>query len=318
MLKLFFFEFSMKTKSLLFIVLLSFNSVLFCQNGLPMHISDTKIIPLTSLGNSALQNNLEKELNAIPRWKHLIAQKKMSVGLVDLRDPENVKYGSINGNNMMYAASLPKIAILLAAMDAFDKGELKETPTIKSDLRLMISQSDNQASTRMIDRLGYKKIESVMTDPKYMFYDENHGGGLWVGKRYASGGDTNREPLKHLSHAATVNQVCRYYYLLANGKLVNYDRSKQMLDIMGNPDLHHKFVNAIEKIAPQALLFRKSGSWQTFHSDSILVWGNDPSRRYILVALIDDADGEQIIRNLVKPVEKVLKMKLPAPSIASN
>ena len=308
----------MKTKSLLFIVLLSFSSVLFCQNGLPMRISDTKIIPLTSLGNDALQNNLEKELNANPRWKHLIAQKKMSVGLVDLRDPENVKYGSINGNNMMYAASLPKIAILLAAMDAFDKGELKETPTIKSDLRLMISQSDNQASTRMIDRLGYKKIESVMTDPKYMFYDENLGGGLWVGKRYASGGDTNREPLKHLSHAATVNQVCRYYYLLAYGKLVNEKRSKQMLDIMGNPDLHHKFVNVIEKIAPQALLFRKSGSWQTFHSDSILVWGNDPSRRYILVALIDDADGEQIIRNLVKPIEKALKMKLSAPSIASN
>ena len=55
------------------------------------------------------------------------------------------------------------------------------------------------------------------------------------------------------------------------------------------------------------LLFRKSGSWRNFHSDSILVWGKDSKRRYILVALIEDADGEQIIRNLVKPVEKVIK-----------
>ena len=91
--------------------------------------------------------------------------------------------------------------------------------------------------------------------------------------------------------------------------MVNEKRSKQMLDIMGNPDLHHKLVNTVEKIAPKAKLFRKSGSWKTYHSDSILVWGNDPSRRYIIVALIDDANGEQIIRSLVKPIEKAIKAK---------
>jgi len=80
-----------------------------------------------------------------------------------------------------------------------------------------------------------------------------------------------------------------------------------MLDIMEDPELHHKFVNTLDKIAPNARLFRKSGSWRTYHSDSILVWGEDSNRRYILVALIDDANGEQIIRDLVKPIEKVLK-----------
>ena len=175
----------------------------------------------------------------------------------------------------------------------------------------MISKSNNQASTRMIDRVGYEKIAAVMTDPKYEFYDEDYGGGLWVGKRYGGGGNTNREPLKNLSHAASVSQVCRYYYLLANGKLVNEKRSLQMLKIMENPALHHKFVNTLDQIAPNARLFRKSGSWKTFHSDSILVWGENPNRRYILVALIDDANGEQIIRNLVKPVEKVLIKGIP-------
>lgn len=297
----------MGTKTFLLTLILGFNVLTNSQTGLPIKIDDSKIKTLPSLRNSNMQSVLEKELKANPQWKKLIAQKKMSVGIVDLSNPNKVRYASINGNHMMYAASLPKIAILLAAMDAIEKGELKETPIVKTDMRLMISKSDNQASTRMIDRLGYAKIESVMTDPKYMFYDENKGGGLWVGKRYGGGGDTNREPLKNLSHAATVDQVCRYYYLLANGKLVNEKRSKQMLEIMGNPDLHHKFVSMIEKIAPQASLFRKSGSWKTYHSDSILVWGNDPNRRYILVALVDDANGEQIIRNLVKPAEKILK-----------
>ncbi len=306
----------MKTK--LFIVLfLGLNLFINGQNGLPIQVDNSKIVPLTSLKNTSLQDNLEMQLNANPSWKKLISQNKMSVGIVDLSNPDHVRYASVNGEYMMYAASLPKIAVLLSAMDAIDKGELKETAEVKTDMRLMISKSNNAASTRMIDRLGYEKIESVMTDPKYMFYDEDCGGGLWVGKRYGGGGDTNREPLKNLSHAATVDQVCRYYYLLAHGKLVNNKRSKQMLAIMGNPDLHHKFVNSIEKIAPQAQLFRKSGSWQTYHSDSILVWGNAPDRRYILVALIDDANGEQIIRSLVNPIEKALK-KHERTKFASN
>ncbi|ADV49979.1 hypothetical protein Celal_2695 [Cellulophaga algicola DSM 14237] len=305
----------MKKNSLILVLLLLICTSVFAQDELPIRIPDTEIKSLPSLYNKSLQTNLEKELKMNPKWKKLILEKKMAVGVVDLSDPDNTRFARINGNHMMYAASLPKIAILLAAMDAIDKGQLKETKEVKDDMRLMISKSNNQASTRMIDRVGYKKIEDVMTDPKYAFYDEHKGGGLWVGKRYGSGGDTNREPLKNLSHAATVTQVCRYYYLLANGKLVNEKRSKQMLAIMENPDLHHKFVNTLDRIAPHARLFRKSGSWRTYHSDSILVWGEDPDRRYILVALIDDASGEQIIRDLVKPVEKVLKKRI---SLVSN
>jgi len=296
-------------KQFLLLLFLSFfiTPFLFGQNDLPIQSGNSNIKPLGSLLNKELQNGLELELNKNPKWKKLIQQNKLAVGVINLSNQSNIEYARINGNNMMYAASLPKIAVLLAAMDAIEKGELKETPEVLMDMKLMISKSSNQAATRMIDKLGFDKIESVLTDEKYQLYDEEHGGGLWVGKRYASSGATNREPLKNLSHAATVNQVCRFYYLLANGKLVNYKRSKQILGILENPELHHKFVNTLDEIAPNARLFRKSGSWKNFHSDSILVWGKDPKRRYILVALVDDASGEKIIRNLVKPVEKVLK-----------
>ncbi len=271
---------------------------------LPLPIDEIK--PLRNLVDLELQTNLITVLNNNKKWKRLIEQKKMAVGLVDLRDPFNVKYARVNGNVMMYAASLPKIAILLAAEDAIYKGELEETEEVKADLRAMISKSDNEASTRMIDRLGYEKIEAVLTDPQYSLYDEDYGGGLWVGKRYAKYGDRYPEPLKGLSHAATVSQVCRYYYLLAYGKLVSFERSRVMLDMMVNPDLHHKFVNTLEKLAPRAKLFRKSGTWMNFHTDSVLVWGPD-GRRYILVALIEDPEGESICRDLVREAEKVLR-----------
>ncbi|KAA2219823.1 serine hydrolase [Maribacter flavus] len=295
----------MRIRLLTFVMALGWSCNALSQ--LPIQTLEKSIKPLYKMVDTSLQNNLEYELTKNKDWAQLIDSKKMAVGIVDLSNPEDIRFARVNGTHMMYAASLPKIAILLASMDAIEKGELKETIEVKKDMRLMISKSDNAASTRMIDRLGYDKIEEVMTDSKYAFYDEETGGGLWVGKRYGGGGDTHREPLKNLSHAASVSQVCRFYYLLAHGKLVNERRSKQMLDIMENPELHHKFVNTLDQIAPNARLFRKSGSWKTYHSDSILVWGKDPERRYILVALIDDANGEQIIRDLVKPVEKVLK-----------
>ncbi len=271
---------------------------------LPLHIN-AEVKPISDIKDDKLEALLKTEINANPTWKGLVAKKLMSVAIIDLSDNTNFKYAGINDEHMMYAASLPKIAILLAAMDAIENKELAYTKEIKKDLRLMISKSNNQASTRMIDRLGYDKIEAVLRAPKHKFYDEEVGGGLWVGKRYAAGGKRHPEPLKGLSHAATTMQVCSFYYQLALGNLVSTDASKEMLSIMKKPALHHKFVNTLLRIAPKADIYRKSGSWKNYHSDSALVWG--PDRKYIIVALIDNAFGEQIIRDLVKPIEKVMK-----------
>jgi len=278
-----------------------------CDLGIPCSDENENLLPLRQLKDYPLQVNLMKQLKSNKKWARLIAQNKMSVGIVDLSDLDQIKFASVNGDKMMYAASMPKIAVLLAAMDAIENGELKETAAVRKDMNLMIAKSNNQATTRMIDRVGFQKIQDVLMHPDYKLYDKNHGGGLWVGKRYAAGGKTNRDPMRKLSHAATIDQVCRFYYMLAHGQLVNEQRSAQMLKIMMDPKLHHKFVNTLDKVAPQAKVFRKSGSWRTFHSDSALVWG--PNRKYILVAMVDDAGGEQIMRRLVKEVEKVLKPK---------
>lgn len=277
----------------------------FSEISIPFHLKRREVKPLYTLQNEGLQKDLQNLIDSQPRWKRLAQQKKMAVGLVLMNDTSNIKFARINGNDIMYAASLPKIAILLAAMDALEKGEIEETEQLQNDMKLMIARSDNAASTRTMDLLGFEKIEKVLTDPKYLLYDEENGGGLWVGKRYAKTGRRYPEPLKGISHAATVNQVCRFYYLLVNGQLVSFDRSSQMLSIMQDPELHHKFVNSIEKVAPKAKLFRKSGTWHDFHADSILVWG--PERKYILVALAEAPDGEVIMRDLALKVDNILK-----------
>lgn len=267
-------------------------------------VSVPNLPELGAFRDGDLQNALRQNLNKNAKWAQLTRNKKMAVGLVDLRDLRNIRFASTNGREMMYAASLPKIAILLAAMDALEKHELAETPEVREDMHMMIAKSSNQAATRMIDRVGFEKIEEVLTNPDYSLYDEEMGGGLWVGKRYASQGRRYPDPMKGLSHAATVDQVCKFYYMLVFGKLVSYERSRQMLNMMSSPKLHHKFVNTLEKSTKGAHIYRKSGTWQNFHADSALVWG--PRRRYILVSLVENDEGENILRHLVNSADEVL------------
>jgi len=261
--------------------------------------------PLYQRVDAAFQSGLEQRLNANPEWRRLIERRKLAVGVVDL-SPAIPRYARVNGNQMMYAASLPKIAILLTAYASFEDGSLQETPEIHEDLQNMIRVSSNAAATRSLDAVGMAKIEEVMRDPRFGFYDEERGGGLWVGKRYASSGARHGDPLFNVSHGATVTQVARFYYLLANRRLINEHRSEQMLADLVDPGIHHKFVAELDSRAPRAKIFRKSGTWRQYHSDSVLVQG--PTwRNYILVALVESEKGEEILRGLVPIVEELLQ-----------
>ena len=152
----------------------------------------------------------------------------------------------------MYAASLPKIAVLLAAYQSIEDGVLQDTPDLHEWLVRMIRRSNNHAASYMIDFIGLKRIEDVLQ--RYNFYIPENGGGIWLGARYARGGERNPEPIKGLSHAATVAQICRFYYMLANGELISPERSRQMLEILSRPGLHDKFVSVLEKhVSPDRL-----------------------------------------------------------------
>jgi beta-lactamase class A len=278
----------------------------------PQPQTRTEWQPLTDSVDSRLQAALVRNVNAKPEWRRLSQRGQLAVGLVDL-STSPARFAQINGDRMMYAASLPKIAILLTAYASFEDGSLRETAAVHKDLRDMIQVSSNVAATRMIDSVGMRKIERVMRDPSFDFYDEELGGGLWVGKRYAASGVRRGDPLHNISHGATVTQVARFYYLLAEKRLINEHRSEQMLADLANPGLHHKFVAALDKRAPNATLYRKSGSWREWHSDSVLVEGND-WRHYILVALVQSQNGEAILREIVPAAEAAIQAPRPVPT----
>lgn len=279
--------------------------------SLPLMVPDPVWSPLRETFDDSLQTELRLKLSENPLWKRLIESGKMAVGVVQLRDPLQPHFASVNGDEMMYAASLPKIAVLLAANEAIEEGNLPVTPEVEDEMANMIRFSSNTAATHLIDLVGLKKIADVLRSPKYKLYDPSAGGGIWVGRRYAKKSERNPDPIKNLSHAATVTQVCRFYYLLATGRLVSPERSREMLAMMSDPGIHHKFVSTLDTLAPNAQVYRKSGTWRNWHSDSALVWEPEGDRRYILVGLIEHPEGGTILKELVPVVEAVLQTNSP-------
>ncbi len=253
----------------------------------------------------ALQAQLQRVVKSHPRWQKLARQGRLALGVVDLSG-EQPRYAQVNGEVMMYAASLPKIAVLLAAYAAIENGELDESEALQRDLGAMIRVSSNGAATRVIDRLGISKIAETLSDPRYGFYDANSGGGLWVGKRYAKSGPRLPDPVNGISHGATVEQVCRFYYLLSEGQLINAQRSQQMLADLADPAISHKFVRSLKQRAPEARLYRKSGTWRDYHADSVLVQ-DDEWRNYILVAMVQSDEGKAVMAEIVPEIEALLQ-----------
>ena len=280
---------------------------------LPLGASGPDWQPLSQRQDQRLQTRLDQALAKHGSWLSLIRTGKMSVGLVDLSNPKMPRFAQVNGNTMMYGASLPKLMVLLAAFQGFTDGSLKDTPQVHRDLIEMIRRSDNHAASQMIGRIGLRKIEALASDRRYRFYDPQKGGGIWLGATYSSGGDKNPEPITGLSFTATAYQLCRFYYLLAYGRLISPERSRQMLKILAFPDLPGKFVSVLEKTVPPSHLYRKSGEVRGFHADSVLVW-DQGWRRYILVAMIEDDRGEQILKELVPVAEHVLRPSQPLSS----
>jgi beta-lactamase class A len=260
--------------------------------------------PLWNHFDSWLQSRLEGAVDRLG-LSSALRDDKLAVALVDITDRKRPRVAAVNGDDMMYAASLPKIAILLGAYEKASLGLLILDSDIKKKIDLMIRRSSNWAATDVMKTVGREYIASVLMSPRYRLYDPAHNGGLWVGKDYAGSTAWRRDPLHNLSHAATAMQVARFYYLLANDKLVSREYSRQMLDVLGRTDIDSKFMKGIRTIDPEPTIFRKSGSWGTFNSDSAII-RRDDGRTYIAVALSDDRAGADWLARLIVEMDEII------------
>lgn len=252
--------------------------------------------------DAALQNSLEQIIKKQGLWKPIQA-KRLALVLVNISDLSNPKLAELNGNKMIYAASLPKVAILLAAFVEIEGGKLTESDELYEHMTKMIRYSSNKSATHVLSLVGEKRVLEIIQSPQFALYDPQHNGGLWIGKAYAKGSAYQRDPLHNLSHGATAIQVARFYYLLETNQLLNPKNSKRMKEILGNPGINHKFVKGLQTI-PGVVIYRKSGSWKNFHADSALVEYEE--HKYIIIGLSDAKSGGDWFSRLAKPLHKLI------------
>ena len=266
--------------------------------------------PLWDYVDFDMQKSLEKAVKGLGLQK-FVDRRKLALALVDIKDLERPRVAAVNGDEMIYAASLPKIAILLGVFDQMAKEKRPLTPALEKQLTQMIRVSSNTSATAMLRRVGKKNLARILASNRYRLYNPQRNGGLWVGKDYGKSGLWHRDPIHNLSHGATTLQVARFYYLLEKGQLVSPEASRKMKEILSNPGIPHKFVSALRILHPEARLYRKSGSWRNFHSDSVIV--ERDGGRYIAVALMEHEKGSKWLQHLIVVMDQLIGGGAPMP-----
>ena len=170
-------------------------------NGVLPRLADSR--------DAHLQQGLEQALAKLG-LDRAIRRGKLAVSLVDITDEQHPHLASVNGREMMYAASLPKIAILLGAFARIERGDMQLDANTRDTLVQMIRYSSNHAATKMLNRVGKQFLITLLESPRYALYDKQHDGGLWVGKEYGKSSAYRRDPLHHLSHGALKGAISRF------------------------------------------------------------------------------------------------------------
>jgi beta-lactamase class A len=253
---------------------------------------------------SALKASLKKEFE--PEFLAAINEKRASVVLVDITNPYRPKVAALNGDEMMYAASLPKIAILLGAFVQIERGKLVLDDQTREACIRMIRNSSNEDASLILNRVGMDNLADILQSDRFRLYDPEFNGGLWVGKDYSEAPAWKGDPLHQISHGATAMQVARFYYLLFTNRLLPPELTKEMKEILSNSALKHKFVKGLED-RPDVKIYRKSGTWKNWHADSGVI--EHENFRYIIVALSQLPNGGEKLSRLAATVDDLMKRR---------
>lgn len=245
--------------------------------------------------DAALQEELE-EVDAAARKRLGMSAEQAAVGVLDL---SRGRLAMIHPDREEYAASVPKIGILLAYFILRPDALANVPKEERHELGLMVKASSNEAAAKFSQMLGLKEIQRVLNENG--FYDAKQGGGIWVGKHYGVSGERYGSPVADNSHAATVRQLIRFYLLMEQGRLVSAEVSKVMREIFKSPEIPHDPIKFVKALADENVqIIRKWGSWEDWLHDSAVVKGE--GRHYIIVGLTHHPRGDEYLEEMARSV----------------
>jgi len=264
----------------------------------------TSLETITLGVNTPVTASLQARLEKIDRdvcAKCGLTPLQTAVGLLDLKTGQ---LAMTHPDREEYAASIPKIGILLAYFQLHPAAATNLDAQTRHELGLMTKASNNEMAAKFSRELGLQPIQAVLN--LYHLYDTNHGGGLWVGKHYGRGDERIGSPVGNNSHAATVRQVLRYFLLLEQGRLISPAASKTMREIFASPEIPPDDIKFVQGLAGRKVqIIRKWGTWADWHHDAAVITGE--GRHYILVALTRHPHGDDYLVQLAQLVDELMR-----------
>ena len=126
---------------------------------------------------AAFEKALDKQFGKDIR--DLVKARKVGIVLADITDPYQPKVAEVNGDVMMYAASMPKIAIILGAFVQMERGKMTMDDKTRQLLISTVRKSSNRAATSLLNQVGIENLAEILQSERYRLYDPKYGGGLF-------------------------------------------------------------------------------------------------------------------------------------------
>jgi beta-lactamase class A len=253
--------------------------------------------------NTPTDRRLQARIETIDsrlRAKYGMSTEQTAVGVLDLNRP---RLAMIHPDRIEYAASVAKVGILLAYFQLHPDAATEMDAATEHELGLMIKASSNEMASKFSRAMGLREIQQVLNAQG--FYDAAHGGGIWVGKHYGPNSERIGDPVANHSHAATVRQLLRFYWLLSRDQLVSPAASKKMRAIFLSPDIPHDDHKFVKALGGRGLtILSKWGTYEDWLHDSAIIEG--PNRRYVLVALTHHPKGDAYLEDLARDVDDLM------------
>ena len=222
-------------------------------------------------------------------------------GVLDLTD---LRVAMVQPDAMFYAASVPKICIVMAYFDTHPEAITNLDPDVERELQLVIKRSDNELAAKYSQLVGLDKIQEMLQSKRYRFYDKDRGG-FWCGKHYGIAEPRMGDPVHDHSHAATVRQCLRYYLMLEQGRLVSAAACAKLKEIFAAPDLefhNDRFVAGLN--GRDVTIIRKSGLWEDWHLDTARIQHGE--RVYLLAGMVHHPNGGEYLAETAAAVDEAL------------
>lgn len=208
-----------------------------------------------------------------------VAPEEVWATAIDCRDPWDPRMGSYQGDALVYPASVIKLCYMVAAFDQNRTRGLALDEEMRADLEIMIQESDNKATNRILERLTNtglgpdlegEALESFLRKRRLVTaYFEGIGldGFRAESKTYEAGIRLEGREKTYLgakagdnfeqSNMMATDDTARLLYGIHRRAIVDAEACEEMLRLMHRTEAHP---TNFSKILPEgAVLHSKSG-----------------------------------------------------------